>query len=163
MKKLFTILSLMLLSGGAFAQTARPQEFLAALASPDAISRARVTVDQEPHLASILNRPRSIDGKMVEGYRVYIFLDNSQAARAKGQTTMAQFKTAFPDIPAEISYENPYWKVAVGNCLTKDEAMIIFGRVKGQFTSAYIRKEELPLKNFLKTQTVPSDTENPTE
>lgn len=146
-----------ILSGAAMAQTARPQELLSALSAPDPISRAQVMVKQSGDLASILNRARTIDGKMVDGFRVYIFLDNSQNAREKGQQAMSRFRGAFPDIPSEISYENPYWKVAVGNCLTKDEAMIVFGRVKGQFGSAFIRQENLPLKNFLRSSALSSE------
>lgn len=151
------------LSSAAAAQTARPQELVSALSTPDPISRAAVTVKQHGDLASILNRARTIDGKMVDGYRVYIFLDNSQNAREKGQQAMSRFRGAFPDIPSEISYENPYWKVAVGNCLTKDEAMIVFGRVKGQFGSAFIRQENLPLKNFLRSSALSADETGETE
>lgn len=160
MKKavLFLVLLLLSATGTVFAQIIHPQEFVSELSTP--VNGAKVNVNASASLSGMLNRPKSIDGKMVEGYRVYIFLDNSQNAREKGQQSMSKFRAAFPDIPVEISYENPYWKVSAGNCLSKDEAMIVFGRVKSQFTSAYIRKENLPMKNFLHQQMVSHDEDS---
>jgi len=151
MRRFLAILgvSTLLAIASAYAQTARPQDLLNELNTP--ASGARVTVAMSPELSTVLNRPRSMEGETVDAYRVYIYNDNSQNARSAAQQTRSRFQGAFPDVPSEISYENPYWKVAVGNCLTKDEAMIVFGRVKGTFPSAFVRMERLPLKNFLRS------------
>ena len=34
-------------------------------------------------------------------------------------------------------YENPYFRVTVGNCLTLEEAIILKGRVSGTFPKAF--------------------------
>ncbi|MCD8186771.1 MAG: hypothetical protein LUD68_10150 [Rikenellaceae bacterium] len=159
MKPLFLLLWVCCTTGAALSQTIYPQELLTRLAQPDPLTGAQVVVRQNGELAGVLNRARSLEGIEVDAYRVYIFLDNTQNARSKGQQTLSQFQRSFPDIPAEISYENPYWKVAVGNCLSKDEAMIVFGRVKGQFPSAFVRTEKMPLKNLFQSADSASEPE----
>ena len=156
MRYLFLLSILLFGTGVVTAQTARPQELLADLAAPG-LSAARVGVELTGSLAGVLNRPRSLAGQTVEGYRVYIFNDNSQFARNGAHQTRDRFKSLFPDIPAEIIYNPPpYYKVAVGYCLSKDEVVMIFGRVKGAFPGAFIpNKEPLELSKFLESDTPP--------
>lgn len=153
MKKcLFTTL----LSGAIFAapaQTASPETFLTRLAEP---APARVEVTMSGALDGLLNRPESFHGKSVEGYRVYIFRDNSQFGRDKARGVLARFRSEFPDIAGDtLIYRNPDWMVAVGNCLSREEAVIVFGRVKGVFENTVIRQENIPLRNFLQATLLP--------
>lgn len=158
--RIFILLSLLLLWGGAvYGQAIYPADFRASLAAP--ANGSRVTVTMSPELSSILDRPQTLDGKEVEVYRVYIYNENHQNAGTEAQQTLTRFQTLFPDIPAEIiKRQDSYWKVAVGNCLSKDERMMVFGRVKGAFGSAYTTAPELlPLKNFLTSETIaPAET-----
>lgn len=84
----------------------------------------------------------------VMGYRVRIFFDNSQNARGSASAVMNSFKEMYPDIPAYPSYDEPYFKVTVGNCLTREEATILWGKIKENFDKAFMVKEEIPLSVF---------------
>jgi hypothetical protein len=143
------------------AQTVRPGDFTAALAQPDSVNGSRVTVTIDPALSNVLNRPQTLEGKEVEGYRVYIYNENYQQAGAEAQQILTRFRELFPDIPAEIikRRDSSWWKVAVGNCLSRDELMMVYGRVKGAFASAFTTPaaEPLPLKNFLPEPVVPAE------
>ena len=75
---------------------------------------------------------RSMEGRRapekVRGYRVRIYFDNVQHARSQAESVMARFREIYPDIPAYMDYDNiPYFKVTVGNCLTMEEAIILWG------------------------------------
>ena len=160
MKRHIVILSALLLGGGAaVGQTVYPADFRAGLADP-ADDGSRVTVEMSAELGAILDRGGSLDGQQVEGYRVYIYNENHQNAGAEARQTLVRFRNLFPDIPAEIikRRDSPYWKVAVGNSLSRDEQMMILGRVKSAFGSAYTPAAEmLPLRNFLPAPVLPSD------
>ncbi len=168
MKRHIVILSVLLLpvGGAAVGQTIYPADFRATLADP-AGGGSRVTVEMSAELGAMLDRPNPVEGRQIEGYRVYIYNENHQNAGTEAQQTLAQFHTLFPDIPAEIikRRDSPYWKVAVGNGLSRDEVMMIFGRVKGAFGSAYTPAPEmLPLRNFLPPpppEILPADGESP--
>ena len=64
----------------------------------------------------------------------------------------------FPDILAYRTYTNPYFKVTVGDCRTKSEAMILLGRVKKAFPSAFVVKENIKYPPVDKTHVYDIDT-----
>lgn len=77
------------------------------------------------------------------GYRVRIFFDNRQSARVESEKTLRNFMSTYHDIPAYRTYTNPYFKVTVGDCRTKSEAMALLDRIKGNFPSAFVVKESI--------------------
>lgn len=157
----FTVLFFLLAaSSGAAAQDSRViKEKLAA----PGMGGARITVSEAGDAASIvrmLESPRKSD--KVNGYRVRVFFDNSQNARANAQETKSRFEAMFPDTPAYLDYDKLYFRVSVGNCLTRDEAIILWGQIKGAFDKAFIISEDIQLSAFTKqpvSQKQPEETE----
>ncbi len=81
--------------------------------------------------------------KPLTGYRVRIFFDNSQTARTNSETTLNDFAKEHPEVVAYRSYTNPYFKVTVGDFRTKSEAMELLQKIKGDYPSAFIVKENI--------------------
>lgn len=81
----------------------------------------------------------------VRGYRIGIFYDNSQDARVRAAEAEQMFRASFPSIPVYKDYRNPYFIVTVGNCLTQEEATILWGRVKSLFPKAHITRTDIPI------------------
>ena len=72
-----------------------------------------------------------------------------QHARSQAESVMARFREIYPDIPAYMDYDNiPYFKVTVGNCLTMEEAIILWGKIRDAFDRAFIVPESMPLELF---------------
>lgn len=86
----------------------------------------------------------------LNGYRVCIFFDNGQNARAGAMEARQIFEEHFPGIPLYMEYENPYFRVTVGNCLSIEEAIILKGRVAEFFPKAFPKSQELTLDELLK-------------
>ena len=120
------------------------------LSTPDPSYGSRVEVEEHDGAASAV---RSMEGRRapekVRGYRVRIYFDNVQHARSQAESVMARFREIYPDIPAYMDYDNiPYFKVTVGNCLTMEEAIILWGRIRDAFDRAFIVPESMPLELF---------------
>ncbi|MGM9738573.1 MAG: SPOR domain-containing protein [Candidatus Cryptobacteroides sp.] len=81
--------------------------------------------------------------RTLSGYRVRIFFDNSQNARNASEQVVRKFSASYPGVPAYRSYQNPFFKVAVGDFRTKSEAMEFLQRVKPAFPAAFIVKEPI--------------------
>lgn len=81
----------------------------------------------------------------VRGYRIGIFYDNSQDARVRAAEAEQMFRASFPGIPVYKDYRNPYFIVTVGNCLSQEEATILWGRVKSLFPKAHITRTDIPI------------------
>ena len=79
----------------------------------------------------------------IAGYRVRIYFDNAQHARTASEQALARFSAANPGIATYRSYQNPYFKVTVGDFRTRSEAIELLERIKGGFPSAFVVKEKI--------------------
>jgi hypothetical protein len=105
---------------------------------------AKVNVEQSPIVEEsvrthiIANKERGLTG-----YRVRIFFDNRQVSRTESEETLKRFVDLHKDIPAYRTYTNPYFKVTVGDFRTKSEAMELLSRIRSEFPSAFVVKENI--------------------
>lgn len=119
------------------------------LSQPDSISSARIRVIEHAEAAALVQAASHANPDLkIKGYRIGIYSGNGQNARSMAAATMARFREMFPTTPAYMKYENPDWKVLVGNCITAEEAITLWGRVKNSFDKAYVMREELPISVF---------------
>ncbi len=110
---------------------------------------ACVTVTEHDDAAqAVSNASRSGQRNRLRGYRVCIFFDNGPTARADAMAAKELFRQTYPDVAVLWVYDNPYFKVSVGNCLTAEEAIILKGRVSQSFPKAFVKSEELTLSDF---------------
>lgn len=81
--------------------------------------------------------------RTLSGYRVRIFFDNRQTARNESEQTVGRFREMYQEIAVYRTYTNPYFKVTVGDCRTRSEAMHLLARIKRDFPSAFVVKENI--------------------
>ena len=112
---------------------------------------ADVSSSLNAHIAS--NRTRTISG-----YRVRIFFDNRQTARLESEETLKKFRNLYAGIAAYRTYANPYFKVTVGDFRTKTEAMALLERIKTEFPSAFVIKENITFPVVDKNNAFVTDT-----
>ncbi len=75
------------------------------------------------------------------GYRVRIYFDNSRDARVISEQIVADFKLRYPDIPVFRIYDNPYFKVTVGEFLSKADAMRFMETIRRDYPTVFLVKE----------------------
>ena len=106
--------------------------------------KADVEIYQSQEVASALRKQIQANSKRtLNGYRVRIFFDNKQTARAESEETIKRFESMYHDVKAYRTYANPYFKVTVGDFRTKSEAMELLSRIKREFPSAFVVKESI--------------------
>ena len=127
-------------------QLARPAASAATL-----FGRAQVTVTEHGDAARIVADATRAGHKLqVEGHRVCIFSDNGPDAREEAFAAKKLFEETYPGIKVYAVYSPPpYFRVTIGNCLTREEAVILMNRVLPTFPKAYLLSERLSLSDFL--------------
>ncbi len=142
---ILTALMALALLSAAPALGQRVSNYVERLARADSTS-ARATVIEHGEAAGAIARLQASGSqKAIRGYRIRIFFDNSQNARPAASAALGRFREMFPDIPAYMAYENPYFKVTVGNCITNEEAIILWGRIKPFFDKAFVIREDISI------------------
>lgn len=112
--------------------------------SKEAGAKAGVRVVQTDVVADAVRKQVTLNGeRTMSGYRVRIFFDNRQTARVESEEALKRFESLYHDVVAYRTYANPYFKVTVGDFRTKSEAMRLLERIKGEFPSAFVVKENI--------------------
>ena len=126
------------------------KERLAAPAQRDSLTIVNETVQvtEQGDAATIVSNNLEVAQKAVNGYRIVIFMSNSQSARRDAVAAQENFSLLFPQEQSYLSYENPYFKVAVGNCTSQEEAIILLGRLRSSFPKAFIMRENINVGEF---------------
>lgn len=103
-----------------------------------------VVINQTSELETAMRRHIAENrNRTISGYRVRIFFDNRQTARVESEDALKNFMRLYHDIPAYRTYANPYFKVTVGDFRTRSEAVRLLERIKSEFPSAFIVKENV--------------------
>ncbi len=84
------------------------------------------------------------NGKVqTDGYRIRIYFDNRQDAREVSLQTEQQFKRLFPGYSTYRTFQNPFFKVTVGDFRSKVDAQIALRQISKSFPTAFIVKEKM--------------------
>ena len=111
--------------------------------------QGKVTIEQPGALVTAMSAHKAGNSeRTIPGYRVRIFFDNSRNARAMSQQVADNFSALYPGTNVYREYENPYFKVTVGNFRTKGEATKFMNSIKGQFPSVFLVKENINYPSF---------------
>ncbi|MBQ5985078.1 MAG: SPOR domain-containing protein [Bacteroidales bacterium] len=81
--------------------------------------------------------------RSISGYRIRVYYDNEQRARAKSESIARAVAGRYPGVKVYRTFESPNFKVSVGDFRTKDEALRLFNELKILYPTAFIIKENI--------------------
>lgn len=104
-----------------------------------------VTVVQSPLLDSLLLNDQTYYNKnpQWDGFRLQVFFDAGNNSKSKAMEVINEFIVEFPDIPAFLSFKEPYYRVRVGNYYTRLQAAENLSFVEKKFPGAFVVKESI--------------------
>lgn len=71
----------------------------------------------------------------LQGYRVQVYSGNAANSKNIAAGRAAQVRQHFPELESETIYNAPFWRVQVGNFVTREEAQAYLDRIKEAFPS----------------------------
>lgn len=83
----------------------------------------------------------------IPGYRIRIFSESGVSAKEEQQRIKAKFLTLYPTIDAYYRYDEPYFKVYVGDCRTRSEVLKLIDKIKRDFPNPFIVDDFIVPKN----------------
>ncbi len=106
-----------------------------------ASSQAQVTVDVPEQVnVELRMKNASIDTTKVSGYRIQIAFNSDMSKANKAKT---KFQINFPDYStrAYLLYQQPYWKLRVGDFYREIDAQKLLAEVREHFPDAFVVKD----------------------
>lgn len=79
------------------------------------------------------------------GYRIQVYFGSE---RTKAQEIRAEILLSHPDIPAYLIYQQPNFKVRIGDFRTRLEASGFLKKIEYHFKSAFIVPDEVKLPDL---------------
>jgi hypothetical protein len=80
--------------------------------------------------------------KTISGYRIQLFSGNE---RINANNIKTKFLRLFPEQTAYLSYQQPYFKIRVGDFRSKLEAKLFYNKIKDEFSESIIIKDKINL------------------
>jgi hypothetical protein len=95
----------------------------------------------------------------VNGYRINIFFQSGNHSRSGAMAAQNAFSERFPNMRSYVIFEEPYFRVNVGNFRTRLEASAALENLKAAYPQAFIIRDELNIRDLLKLAPVLDDNE----
>lgn len=127
------------------------ESFKKSLETPDSTVRSRVVVIEHGDAAVAVRAMQTTQptNGMISGYRIRIYYDNVQNARALAANAVSRFRELFPGIPDNTEYKSPYFTVMVGYFRTREEAVKLQEKIKASLGGTpYVMRANIPMSAF---------------
>jgi hypothetical protein len=133
-------------AGLLLAQTGSGNDLLYELKKQGGDGKIEIEVDSLLEANYYKLRVQNSEVKGVPGYRIRIFSESGLGAKEEQQKVRARFLSLCPDIDAYYRYDQPYFKVYVGDCRTRSEALKLYDRVKEYFPSPILVEDYINIQ-----------------
>lgn len=106
----------------------------------ESIGQGKVKITQDPVVSNLLELHILQNAKNpgMNGFRIRIFLELGQNARRNSEAVMNAFMEKYPNIRVYQSYDNPYWKISVGDFRTRESAQKLYHQLLVDYPKAFI-------------------------
>ena len=97
-------------------------------------------VEQDSRVERLIKRQRDVytENGTMSGFRVQIFMEIGNEAIDHAEVVKREFTESFPEIPIYLSYEQPYYRLRVGDFRNRVEAEKYLRLIKPQFNLAFV-------------------------
>jgi len=85
----------------------------------------------------------------VSGFRINIFFQSGNHSRGGALAAQQVFLEKFPDMDSYVSFEEPFFKVNVGNFRTRLEASAALRSIQAVYPQAHVVRDVLNLMDLL--------------
>lgn len=123
MKKIFLILLFAALISGGFAQR-----------------QGTLHLNQDSRVERLMKKQREVyaANNTMNGFRVQIFMEIGNEAVDHANVMKAEFEEQYPGLPIYLSYEQPYYRLRVGDFRNRVEAEKYLRILKPQYNVAFV-------------------------
>lgn len=87
--------------------------------------------------------------KQGEGYRILIFSQSGNHSKNAAIEAKSAFDLIYPEYKSYILFEEPYFKVKIGNFTNRLDAGFVLKEIRGDYPYAFIVKDVLDVKTYL--------------
>ncbi len=110
----------------------------------EAAEKGKLVIHQDNRIPILLQkhiRFNTHQQGVMDGYRIQIFFDSGADSKKRALDAKSEFSAKFPSIPAYISFQEPFFKIRVGDFRYKLQADGVLEMIKQDYPNAYTVKD----------------------
>lgn len=129
----------LLLSCILFGLTSSAQK-LKAVADED----SSLIIVSDPKLGELIERQKqeNLEKQSMAGYRIQIYFGGN---RQKAAEIKLDFSASFPEVSAYLTYQQPNYKVRVGDYRSRFEARKLLSQLEGKYPTTFVVNDDIRL------------------
>ena len=110
----------------------------------NAIGQGKLTILQDERIEKLSSKQIDLNKKdpKVDGFRVQIHFKDNQN-RISSEKMRAKISNDFPEIKTYLEFKAPYYKIQLGDFMTKLEAFVLLKKISEKYVGAYIVKTDV--------------------
>ncbi len=107
-------------------------------------------MNQEQRLDSLIFLQKKLNAlnSSIPGYRIQIYFESGNFSKDKAMEVKTDFEEKFKAYKAYVSFNEPYYRVRVGDFRTKIEAKGFLKRIVKLYTNAFEVRDMISFDNF---------------
>jgi len=105
-------------------------------------SALMIVKDQRLDELTARQKQENLEKQSMPGYRVQIYFGSS---RQKASEIKSEFGIRYPDIPAYLTYQQPNYKVRVGDYRSRFEARKFLSEIEGKYPTTFVVPDDVRL------------------
>lgn len=90
-------------------------------------------------------KEQNLKTQSMQGYRIQVYFGS---IRQKASEIKLEFTSRYPDVPAYLTYQQPNFKVRVGDYRSRSEAQKFIKQLEGQYPTLFIVPDEVKLPSL---------------
>lgn len=104
--------------------------------------KGSLKIVKDVYLDSLIEKNKNLNKikNAMDGFRIQLF---SGTERNNANQLKAKFLAAYPDVPAYLIYQQPYFKLRVGDFRNRMEAQNLFYNLNSEFNQAIIVADKI--------------------
>lgn len=106
-----------------------------------------IRIHKSALIDSLLKDHKAINEKFpeIDGYRVMLFFDAGNNSKDSAYSVISKFEEDYPEVPAYLSFNPPYYRVRVGNFRTELEAERFLNRIRYDYPNGWVVQTDIEL------------------
>ncbi len=84
----------------------------------------------------------------IQGWRIQIYNSSGKEARDEANEYRNKFLSKYPNLRAYLVYQPPYFKIRVGDYLTKPDAFRLYKEILAEFPVSYLVPDKINFPQF---------------
>ncbi|HNQ62058.1 MAG TPA: SPOR domain-containing protein [Bacteroidia bacterium] len=101
-------------------------------------------ITRDPKLVELIDKQKqeNLEKQSMPGYRIQIYFGGN---RQKAAEIKVEFSSRYPEVSAYLTYQQPNYKVRVGDYRSRFEAKKLLSELEGQFPTTFVVPDDVRL------------------